>query len=261
MFRNPILCFLEETDMLRRTLAFAAAGVLGLVFTNLMRAEEDKGEARALVAKAIKAAGGEEKLAKNKAFKFKETGTYYGMGEGLPYNGVYAEQLPDKFRMEIVGVFTMVLDGDKGWTNMGGNTQEMTKEQMAEHKEGRYFRVVTTLLPLKEKSYTLTLLPEAKVGDKPAAGVKVAHKDHRDVSLYFDRESGLLIKAQTQVKFEEQGGKDADQEVLYSDYKEVNGIQVPHKIVVKRDGKNYVEAQVTEFQALPKLDNSVFAKP
>src|SRR2546421_358888 len=86
---------------------------------------EDSAEARAIIDKGIKASGGQEKLAKYKAETFKEKGNYYGMGNALPYTGVYQVQMPDQMKMEIQGVFVMVLDGDKGWMNANGTTMEL----------------------------------------------------------------------------------------------------------------------------------------
>ena len=91
---------------------------------------DDPADAKAIVAKAIKAAGGEEKLTKFNAHTVKETGTYYGMGDGVPYTGKYAVQYPHQFKMEIEGFFMMVLNGDKGWRHVNGETVEMTPEQL-----------------------------------------------------------------------------------------------------------------------------------
>src|SRR5437868_15187557 len=50
---------------------------------------DDAADARAIIDKAIKASRGEEILDKYKAETLKEKGTYYGMGNGIPYTGHY----------------------------------------------------------------------------------------------------------------------------------------------------------------------------
>jgi hypothetical protein len=236
------------------------AGLLCGIIVTSARAEE-KNEAAAIIDKAIKATGGADKLAKAKAVTWKEKGTYYGQGNGLAYTGNYASQGADQWRMEIVDVFTMVVNGDKGWTKTANGTEDMTKEQLAETKEGAYSGWITSLVPLKEKEFKLSLLGEIKVDDKPAVGVRVSSKGHRDVNLYFDKDRGLLVKSSMQVKSQENEGKEMSQEVFYTDYKELDGIKVPHKVVVKRDGKDYVVAETIEMKRSEKLDASVFAKP
>src|SRR5262249_6382500 len=108
---------------------------IGLVLAVTSSSRADDKDCRAILAKAMQAVGGEEQLAKYKALTWKEKGTFYGQGNALPYTGNYAVQWPNQFRMEIVGVFTLVLNGDKGWFTMGGDTQEMNKEQVAQQKE------------------------------------------------------------------------------------------------------------------------------
>src|SRR5262249_9165742 len=71
-------------------LAVAAAGAA--------RAD-DQADLRKVIDKAIKAMGGEEKLAKYKAETFKMKGKFYGMGEGIDYTGQWQVQAPDKIRI------------------------------------------------------------------------------------------------------------------------------------------------------------------
>jgi hypothetical protein len=221
---------------------------------------DDAGELRAIIDKAIKATGGEEKLAKYKAITVKEKGTYYGMGAGQPYTATEAMQIPNQFKFDIQGAFVMVLNRDKGWISMGGNVEEMTKEQVKDTQDTMYVHEVGTLVPLKDKAFHLAPLGESKVGDRAVVGVKVTHKGRPDVNLYFDKDTGLISKVETRVR-DMMTGKEVDQETTYSNYKEVSGVQLPTKIEVKREGKQYVEAEIEEVKLLEKLDDDVFAKP
>jgi hypothetical protein len=226
---------------------FLAVGFLALPFTTALRAD-DADAARAVIDKAIKAAGGEEKLAKFKSHTWKNRGTYYGMGvtDGVPYTANYAVAWPDKFRFEVEGGFmTLVLDGDKGWM------QAMDL----------YANGVTTLTPLKDKAFKLSLTGETKVNDKPALGIKVSHKDHQDVMLYFDKDSGLLVKSERKTKVPEEGNKEVTQETLYGDYQDIEGAKMSLKITILRDGKKFVEGENFDIKPVDKLDDKTFAKP
>jgi hypothetical protein len=214
-----------------------------------------------VVDSAIKAAGGAEALAKQKAMTWSEKGTYYGMGGGLPYTANYATQLPDKFRMEIVDVFTIVFDGKKGWVSSMGSVTEMEDDRITEQREKTYASNLTTLLPLKEKSITLTAAGEGKVDGKATIDIKVSSKDHRDVTLSFDKETHLLAKVESTVKAEEQGGKEVKQVITFSGYDEVAGIKMPKKYVVTRDGEKFVEAEMSDLAMVDKHDEGTFGKP
>jgi hypothetical protein len=244
---------------MRQSLGLLLAVVLGVGGVTAARADE--GKARAIIDKAIKTMGGAKKPGKNKAATWSEEGTYYGMGRGLPYKGKYASQGPDQFRMEIEGVFTIVLNGDKGWTKMGGETKAMTKEQLAQQKVEHRAGWMATILPLQDKAFMLEALEETTVDKKPALGIKVTRKGYPEVKLFFDKKTGLLVKAEYKTKAPEQKFKEVDQEVYYHDYKAVQGAQVPHKIVMKREGKLFVEAKIDDWKAVQKLDDKEFAKP
>lgn len=234
---------------------------LGLLLVPAVASRADDKDCRAIVDKAIKAVGGEQQLAKYRAQTWKETGTYYGEGAGQPFVGKYAIQYPDQFRMEIENVFVIVLNGNKGWIAMGGNTQEMTKEQLTQQKESIYAGWVAQLLPLTEqKGFQLSSLGESKIGDRAVVGIKVLHKGHNDVQLYFDKGTGLLRGCTYHYK-DWMTGKDTEMTLTYDAYKEFSGIKEPTKVELKRDGKQFVEAQLEDVKPVEKLDASVFAKP
>jgi outer membrane lipoprotein-sorting protein len=241
--------------------AFAGFLIVGLwALVSGVRADEAS-DARAIVDKAVQATGGAETLKKFKGLTWKEKGTYYGQGKGQEYTGEYALEWPSRFRMDIKGVFTIVVDGDKGWIKAAGETKEMPKEHLAAHKENLAADYATRLFPLQTKAYTLAPLPEIKIDGKPALGVKASRKGFGDVSLYFDKESGLLAKMEYTAHSPEEKGKEVKQESVFSDYKEVDGMKVPRKFVMKRDGKVYVEAELLEPKPAEKVDAKLFEKP
>jgi hypothetical protein len=247
----------------------SASLVLGLVLAApLMARADDDADMKALIEKAIKAHGGAEKLSKNKATTMKFKGKIYAVADGLDYTGEIAVQMPAQVRSDIMfetgGMkFAVVnlVNGDKGWISLNGKTDDMPKEAIDEAKEELYAGGLDHLVMLKEKEFKLSPLGESKVGDKEAVGVKIAHKDHRDVSLYFDKKSGLLLKRENQIKDFQEGGAEKMQESIYDDYKDIDGIQHPMKLLIKRDGKNYVDAEVSDVKVLDKLDDKTFDKP
>jgi outer membrane lipoprotein-sorting protein len=255
---------------MRRLVCLAA--VLAVAACGTARAD-DQADLRKVIDKAIKATGGEEKLAKYKAESFKMKGKFYGMGdEGIEYTGEWQVQPPDKFRVQVdgevggqkVNFFTQVVNGNKVWRKgFNEETQEVTdKDDLTEIKEQFNAREVESLLPLvKGKEYQLASLGDVKVNDKPAVGIRVSRKGFRDVNLFFDKDKGLLVKVETIVKDQMTGGKEQTQEETLSDFKEVNGITHPMKLAINRDGKKYVDGEITEIEFKEKLDDAVFAKP
>jgi hypothetical protein len=244
---------------MRWYLTIPIIALLALACAHLTFAGE--GEGRAIIEKSIKAIGGEKAIEKHKAVSFSEKGTYYGMGEGLPFTSKLNVQLPDQFRMEVEGIFTLIINGDKGWVSMMGETKAMDKEKLANEINGHRAGYMSTLLPLRDKNFTIKKLADAKVGDQNANVVEASRKDWPTVKLFFDSTTNYLVKMEHKGKAEEQGFKEVTVDHNFSDFKEVDGLKVPYKGVMNRDGKVFVEYEITSYRAVGKLDQKIFAKP
>jgi hypothetical protein len=238
-------------------------GMLVLAMPALVRAEDPS--ARAIIDKGIEARGGAEKLAKAQNFKGK--GTFYGLGQAIEFSGQWWIQPPDKLK-NIISVdaggqkfdIVQVVNGDKGWHSMMGNVDEMNEEQLKEAKDEMYAGQVAQLVVLKDPEYKLATLGASKVGDADVLGVKVSRKDHRDVTLFFDKKIGLLLKTEHKGK-DQMSGQEVLRATIYGDYKDQDGLKVPMKVSTKQDGKDFVEMTVTEYKPVDKLDDQLFSKP
>jgi hypothetical protein len=251
--------------MVRFLSAVIALGVFGVC--GLLRAEDSGAAPSAVIDKAIQATGGEALLSKYKAATWKSKGTFYGMGQPIPYTAEWTIQWPDKSKATISGEFndqkfamTNVYNHDKAWMKMNEQAMEMDGDHLAAAKDEMHARRVSHLLELKDPGYKLSALPEAKVDGKAAVGVKVSSAGHRDVSLYFDKDSGLLVKSEMRIKNPDTS-EEANQETFYSDYKDIQGAKEPMKITVKRDGKVFTEGENSDMKLLEQLDDKVFAEP
>jgi hypothetical protein len=227
---------------------------------------DDNPNSKAIILKAIQAMGGEEKLAQCKGNVSKGRCKFYGGGQAIDCTGEWYMQPPQQlkavYHMDRGGKKVTrieVVSGDQGWISNGGKPRPLSAEQLAEIKEGMAAELVTTLLPLKDPAYQLTSLGDSEVQKRPAAGIKVSRQGHRDVLLYFDKEHGYLVKMQTRVK--DLNGSEVDQEMLYSNYQDFDGVRSYKKQTTLRDGKPFLEWEATEYKAVEKLPDSVFAKP
>lgn len=215
-----------------------------------------------IIQKAVKAVGGKSAIAKMKATYSEDNGIYYGMGEGLPYKGVYSFQLPDKMRMEIKGVFTIVLNGKKGWTSMMGETKAMPEKVLAVQQKDMKTHAVVALLPfINKKGFKFTPLGNVKIKGADSIGLKVTKKGYDDVKLYFDAKNFLLNKASYKSINAEQNFKEVTSDVYYSAYKKFNGMTVATKVELQLDGKRFLAMNITEFRAVPMFDAKTFNKP
>ena len=65
------------------------------------------------------------------------------------------------------------------------------------------------------------------------------------VTLYFDKETGLLVKREATVKDPGTDDKEVLEEAVVSDYKEAGGRKFHTRVVVTRDGKPYYRSEVS----------------
>ena len=180
---------------------------------------------RAVLQKAVDAMGGES---------IGPVATHYVLRGKLPFGGkddftftgeVFTQPNGDfKYTFEVgmgttIGV-TMSLVGAKGWRSVGGKLEDLDEANLAEMKLGRYYDRVTSLAPvLKDDSFKLESLPEIKVHDNPAVGIKVSSRGQPDISLFFDKTTSLLVKTEYRATPPGQD-KEMLHETYYSDWRE-----------------------------------------
>jgi len=229
-----------------------------------VRADDDS-TARAVVADAIKAHGGEEALAHLRTIVRKSAGKLTVAGKDVTFAEEETAQLPQRWRRETEALagaqrlrVLLVVNGDKGWHSSGGAVTELGPERLKELRDESYAHWLSTLLPLKEPSFRLTQLPEAKVNGEPAVGVKVSAENRPDISLYFDKKTHFLVKLERRA---EEGGESVLREETYSAYKEFDGVRLPAKIVRSAGGKKVSEVTTATYTFPRKVDEATFAKP
>jgi len=123
-------------------------GILGATFilaVALPLRADDADSAKAIVDKAIKATGSEDKLSKLRVISMKLKGTLHEGDMNISLTGEFTSQGGDKTRAivhaEINGqafTITEVLNRDKGWRNDQEATQEMSADELKEAQQGAY---------------------------------------------------------------------------------------------------------------------------
>jgi hypothetical protein len=241
--------------------------VVALLCGNVAARAQDGSEA--VVARAVKAHGGEERLARARAERMTAQGTLYQGDAAVPFSAETTFQPPRQFknvlRVTLQGkpvALTQVMNGEEAWVGIDGKVTKPDEAGLAQLKEAFHLDQVTRLAPLlKDRDrFKLTSVGETRVEGRPSFAVKVETKGLRDVRLYFDKESGLLVKAEHMVPGEM--GKEVLEEQFYAEQKpDAAGAVRATKVVVLRDGKKRLEGKLTDVKYLDKVPDSEFAKP
>lgn len=107
----------------------------------------------------------------------------------------------------------------------------------------------------------LEAVGKEKVDGREAVGVKVMGEVvGGEAVFFFDSKSNLLVKAKRRLQ-NPLSQLEGNGHVIYSDYKEVSGVQYPRRIITYVEGKKAGEMEITRIELLKKVDDRLFEKP
>jgi hypothetical protein len=156
---------------------------------------------------------------------------------------------------------TVGYDGKEMWISVGGQVvMTVTGKDLDPIKDAVHAEKVVELVLLQDKGLELAIIGDSKLGDQELVGIRVSKKEHKDVSLFFDKKTGLLAKMEYR-NLDFQTKQEVNEERVVRDYKKVDGQMRPSRVTIIRDGNNYVDMEITEVKIVDKLEDSTFAKP
>lgn len=228
-----------------------------------VHAQED---ARAVLTRAIKAHGGAEVIARYQARHIKVRGTLTA-NRDLPFTHELYYQAPGQMRdvltVEAEGKRSTIVygfDGESGWIVIDGKPNALPEAMKLELKETAHLVRLSGLSSVLAPGTEATLLPPIELAGRPALGVRLSTRGYRDIALYFDKQSGLLVKAEHQA-LDSATQKLIKEERFYSGWKDVNGLRTPTHVEIFREGKKFMQADAMQLEVLEKLDVGLFRRP
>jgi outer membrane lipoprotein-sorting protein len=214
-----------------------------------------------IIAKNIEARGGMEKL------KSVKTMVSYGKGfmGGMEVPVVLYAKRPGKMRMEMsIQGQTIInaIDGETGWYIMPlqGNPdpQKLGPDEIKEFQ--RQADIDGPLVDYKEKGHTVELIGKEDMEGSPVYKLKLIRDDGEESYLFLDAEYYLGLKTTTKVTRED---TDTEFEIdqLNSDFKEVDGMMIPHAVEVQSQGQTMQQFTIDSIQVNVDIPDSLFAMP
>ena len=242
---------------------------LGIVLATLLLAVPSKAgddSTTAVLDKAVAAIGGHDKVASVKAATWSTKGKITINGTDSAFTVKSVLQGHDRRRAEIDVEFggnpikiVVAVNGDKGWRQINGMTEELSGDDLERERRTTYLEWTTaTVLPLKQSPFKTEPAGEDRVNERPADGVKVTGPVGKPHTVYFDKETHLPVRL---VSVATDFAGEATHETTYTDYKDFNGLKKATKVKVKRDGQDFVDAELSEFKVIDAPDAKTFDKP
>lgn len=188
-----------------------------------------------LIEKNLAARGGKDKITAVQSIRMSGK---LNMGGQMEMPMTMELKRPDKMRMEMtIQGMTLVqaYDGENGWTIMpfGGkkDPEPMPADQRKSMREQADFDGV--LVNYKEKGHQIDLVGKEELEGTSVYKLKVTRKEGDVTYVYLDAESYLEIKNTMRRVM---NGRDVETEIVYSDYKPVEGFLYAHSMNMKVKG-------------------------
>ena len=233
------------------------AAVLALLTLGAMIGAQSLDE---VLAKNYQAHGGLDRLKSLAGWKM--TGKIVIPAQGLEMPMVLWQKAPNKMRVESTfqgKTIVQAFDGRKAWWIMpflSEEAQEMPQEQDLLFRDQADFD--NPLVVYKEKGHQLELLGKEDMDGTPVFKLKLTKADGKVIYFFLDAESGIDLKTSMAMKM---GESEVLVEVLYGDYKTIDGHMMPFAIENKQSGQSQMQMTIAAVEINPVLDDALFAMP
>ena len=211
--------------------------------------------AKMLLNKAIASKGGLAKLQGIKTVRMEGTMTSQSAGGPIVFPVAMAIEYPDRFRVEATmpgGTVVQVYADGKYWVQSAEGVRELAAEAAAPIRASVERDVVRVLL----RAAAGTLVVREVDGSDPRHGaIEISGAGIAPVTLHINQDNGLIEKAHYL------GGPDGRTEEIYSDYRNVAGIQVPFHTEVRRGSLLPLERDIKTIRYNVPLPPALFQKP
>jgi len=185
-----------------------------------------------IVEQYVKAAGGSRALSKIQTLALEGTFT---TDDGKSGTYTFDSKLPNRYYLELlVGDQNLIeaYNGKSAWrrTAAGELGTLVGPEGMQLEGAAQYYN--SRLVNPKKEKIALVLIGNAQVRGKNALEVELTSATGIKRHVFFDPQTHLIVKETATV-----GG--VEEEILYDDYRAVDGVKLPYKIELHRAGAKY----------------------
>ncbi len=220
--------------------------------------EMDMAKAKEVLAAAVEAHGGIEKLQAVKNIVMEARATANSPMGQMQMEGKSYYLYPDKFRQDVKlpqGEMGYVYDGTSGFANTPMGVQPLPPDMLNSFKDGVFRETIWLLTNLSQNEIPVQYAGTEEVQGKSAHALLVTQPSGEVLRLFVSEETHLVVK----FAFRETAqGVTANRETFIDDYRDVNGIKVAHHIVQNVDGELFTESWVTGVTLNAELEESLF---
>jgi outer membrane lipoprotein-sorting protein len=215
-----------------------------------------------IIAKHQAAMGSPEKWASVKSMVMKSKFNVQGMDIESKSSIVVGKSF--RTEVEVMGnKIITVIDGEGGWMNrpamMGGTgePEDLPREQVKASVSQK--NIGSSLLIAKNEGAKIELVSKEKLDGADVYLLKITKKSGEESQVFVSAATGFIVKAINKMNVQ---GQQVEAEVLYSNYKSIDGLFFPFTIETPSPmGGGNMVVETSSIDLNPALDASLFAKP
>ncbi|MYB93614.1 hypothetical protein F4054_02235 [Candidatus Poribacteria bacterium] len=223
--------------------------------------EADMAKAKEILAAAVEAHGGLEKLKSVKNIVMEARASANTPAGPMQVEGKSYYVYPDKFRQDMKmpqGEMAYVFDGTAGFAMTPMGVQPIPPQMANSFKDAVFRENVWLLANLSQNNIPIQYAGTEEVQGKQAHVLAVQQPSGEMLKVFISDETYYIVK----ISYREAAqGTTVDRETLMSDYRDVEGIKVPYHIVQNVDGQPFSESSVTGITLNAEIDASLFQEP
>jgi predicted Zn-dependent peptidase/outer membrane lipoprotein-sorting protein len=223
--------------------------------------EADVAKAKEIVAAAVEAHGGIEKLkAVKSVVADMQTAVHTPMGQ-MDTKVVLYQVYPGKMRQNIVtpqGEISILFDGKAAYAVSAMGVQPLPPEMTTSLNDAIFRDTVPLLIHLTQDGSPVQYSGTEEVDGKPAAVLLVKQPSGEMVKVFISEETHYVIKLAFR---ETEQGATMDKETMFSDFRDVEGVKLAFHVVQNVNGQLYTDNRIKSAKLNTELEESLFEVP
>ncbi len=222
--------------------------------------EADMAKAKEILAAAVDAHGGLEKLQAVKNIVMEGHATANSPA-GPEIEGTSYYVYPDKFRQDLKmpqGETAYVFDGTSGFVLMPMGVQPIPPQMADTFKDAVFREPLWLLTNLSQNDIPIQYAGTEDVQGKPASILLIPQPSGEMMKLFVSEDTHYIVK----IAYPDSSqGITVNRETLLSDYRDVDGVKVAYHAVQNIEGQLFSESRVTRITLNAELEESLFQEP
>ena len=222
--------------------------------------EADMAKAKEILAAAVDAHGGLEKL---QAVKNIVMGghTTANSPTGPEIEGTSYYVYPDKFRQDLKmpqGETTYVFDGTSGFVLTPMGVQPIPPQMADTFKDAVFREPLWLLTNLSQNDIPIQYAGTEGVQGKPTSILLIPQPSGEMMKLFVSEDTHYIVK----IAYPDSSqGITVNRETLLNDYRDVDGVKVAYHAVQNIEGQLFSESRITRITLNAELEESLFQEP